>query len=84
MPTANLDWKKIALANTHPLQIAILEIFKRSERPLSPKDLAEELGRDLGVVSYHVRTLRNAKLIKQKSKKQVRGAVQTFYVAGDI
>ena len=84
MTPVTLDWKKIALANTHPLQIAILELLKGSDAPRSPKDLADELDRDLGVVSYHVRTLREAKLIKQKSKRQVRGAVQTFYVAGDV
>lgn len=71
----------------HPLRLSILE------RMLSPppevdsgwsgKTLARALGAPLSVVSYHVRALRDAGLLTEVDRRQVRGAMQTFYRLSD-
>jgi predicted transcriptional regulator len=45
----------------------------------SGKTLAATLGVPLGDISYHFRTLRSSGLLAVAGRRQVRGAVQTFY-----
>jgi hypothetical protein len=51
------------------------------ERVASPGDLALELGAPLGVVSYHVRMLRDYDCVELVRTEPVRGALQHFYRA---
>jgi biotin operon repressor len=48
----------------------------------SAKTLTPMLGASLGDVSYHVRTLRDSGLLVEVERRQVRGAMQTFYELG--
>src|ERR1700753_3452668 len=52
-----------------------------AERTLSPKELADELGEPLSDVSYHVRVLRDHKVIELVEATQIRGAVRHRYKA---
>ena len=54
-PIANIDDPRYVKALAHPLRVRILAILE--ERPASPVELSRMLGSNLGVVSYHVRTL---------------------------
>jgi DNA-binding transcriptional ArsR family regulator len=80
-PDRDITNPQIAKAMAHPLRVRILGIL--DERVASPSELAEELNADLGVVSYHVRTLARAGLLKLVRKKQRRGAVEHFYKAAE-
>lgn len=77
--TQDTSEARIAKALAHPLRARILE--RLSERVLSPGDLALELGAPLGVVSYHVRMLRDYSCVELVRTEPRRGALQHFYRA---
>jgi DNA-binding transcriptional ArsR family regulator len=70
---------RIAKALAHPLRARILQ--RLGERVASPGDLATELGAPLGVVSYHVRMLRDYDCIELVRTEPRRAALQHFYRA---
>jgi len=70
---------RIAKALAHPLRARILQ--RLGERVASPGDLALELGAPLGVVSYHVRMLRDYECVELVRTEPRRGALQHFYRA---
>src|SRR6201989_556502 len=70
---------RIAKALAHPLRARILQ--RLGERVASPGDLALELGAPLGVVSYHVRMLRDYDCVELVRTEPRRGALQHFYKA---
>jgi DNA-binding transcriptional ArsR family regulator len=69
----------VAKALAHPLRVRILGVLE--ERTASPRELADVLGAELTLVSYHVRRLAAAKLIKLVARKQRRGAIEHYYEA---
>src|SRR6201992_2424931 len=70
---------RIARPLAHPLRARILQ--RLGERVTSPGDLALELGAPLGVVSYHVRMLREYDCVELVRTEPRRGALQHFYRA---
>src|SRR3954452_22070116 len=70
---------RIAKALAHPLRARILQ--RLGERVASPGELAVELGASLGVVSYHVRTLRDYDCVELVRIEPRRGALQHVYRA---
>jgi DNA-binding transcriptional ArsR family regulator len=70
-----------AKAYSHPLRARILRLLGEGVR--SPGDLAVELGKPLGVVSYHVRMLRDYGMVELVRTEPRRGALQHFYRATD-
>src|SRR5437868_12296620 len=70
---------RIAKALAHPLRARILQ--RLGERVASPGDLAVELNAPLGVVSYHVRMLRDYDCVELVRTEPRRGALQHFYKA---
>jgi DNA-binding transcriptional ArsR family regulator len=64
-------------ALAHPVRVRILAALER--RTASPRELAEELDVSLGVVSYHVRQLAGAGLIRLVKEARRRGAVEHYY-----
>jgi DNA-binding transcriptional ArsR family regulator len=73
------DWKRLALAEVHPLRLQILEAFDSSKKPLSPKELCRKVGAPLSNVSYHVKQLREAQIVELVKTEPRRGAVEHFY-----
>jgi DNA-binding transcriptional ArsR family regulator len=65
-------------AMTHPLRPAILSLLKEHGKR-SPSQLHVELKQPLGNVSYHVRCLYEARLLKSEGTRPRRGAVEHFY-----
>jgi DNA-binding transcriptional ArsR family regulator len=78
-PPAETGESHIAKALAHPLRARILQ--RLAERVASPADLALELGAPLGVVSYHVRMLRDYDCVELVRTEPRRGALQHFYRA---
>src|SRR3954470_13123041 len=70
---------RIAKALAHPLRARILE--RLGEREASPGELADALGEPLGVVSYHLRMLREYHCVELVRTVPRRGALQHFYRA---
>jgi predicted transcriptional regulator len=52
-----------------------------AERPISPRELADQLGEPVNDVAYHVRVLRDMGVIEPAGTRPVRGATQHFYRA---
>src|SRR6187200_3483509 len=77
--SASTSEARIAKALAHPLRARILQ--RLGERVASPGDLAVELGAPLGVVSYHVRMLRDYDCVELVRTEPRRGALQHFYKA---
>src|SRR6202008_5198384 len=78
-PVGETPEARIAKALAHPLRARILQ--RLGERVASPGDLAVELGAPLGVVSYHVRMLRDYDCVELGRTQPVPGALQHFYKA---
>jgi DNA-binding transcriptional ArsR family regulator len=78
-PPGETSEARIAKALAHPLRARILQ--RLGERIASPGDLAVELGAPLGVVSYHVRMLRDYDSVELVRTEPRRGALQHFYRA---
>lgn len=66
-------------ALAHPLRINILRVLQ--SRVASPSDIAAEISAPLGNVSYHVRVLERAGLLKLERTRQRRGAIEHYYRA---
>jgi DNA-binding transcriptional ArsR family regulator len=59
--------------------VGILRELRRGEK--SPGEMATALGHPLGVVSYHVRMLRDYGAVELTRTEPRRGALQHFYAA---
>lgn len=78
-PIETLEDPRLIKALSHPLRVRILALLE--ERTASPVKLADLLGADLGVVSYHVRRLEQFGLIELVKETPRRGAVEHHYRA---
>src|SRR3954452_17762026 len=78
-PPAETPEARIAKALAHPFRARILE--RLGEREASPGELADALGEPLGVVSYHVRMLRDYHCVELVRTVPRRGALQHYYRA---
>jgi DNA-binding transcriptional ArsR family regulator len=78
-PPGETSEARIAKALAHPLRARLLQ--RLGERIASPGELALELGQPLGVVSYHVRMLRDYDCVELVRTEPRRGALQHFYRA---
>jgi DNA-binding transcriptional ArsR family regulator len=67
----------IAKALSHPLRARVLAAL--DGREASPSQIAEEIGVELTLISFHVRHLADAGLITATRTRPVRGAVEHFY-----
>jgi hypothetical protein len=75
-------WDALVPQVIHPLKVTIVEALLWIDRPLSSTDLVKLVGNErvyLSHVAYHVSKLAEAGVIKPVSRRQVRGATETFY-----
>jgi hypothetical protein len=66
----------------HPLKLTIIEVLLYMEQPLSATQLVELLDQEdcyLGLISYHLGTLKEAQVIELVESRSVRGAKEHFY-----
>jgi len=76
--TVSMDATLAAIV-AHPTRVRCFSIL--AERTASPVEIAQEIGKDVGHVGYHVRKLQEMKLIELVDERPVRGAVEHFYRA---
>ena len=67
----------------HPIRRLMLRVLRDRKAPTAPVELANELGVDLKLLSYHVRELVKYDLIEKVASEPVRGALKHYYVATD-
>ena len=67
----------------HPLRLRILLALENESETLSPSDLGQRLRVALGLVAYHVRTLRDDGLLELVDTRVARGSLQSFYRLSD-
>jgi DNA-binding transcriptional ArsR family regulator len=70
---------KVLRAYAHPLRARAMELLEA--RVTSPSQIAAALGQPVGLIAYHVRTLREAGLVTLVDRRQRRGAIEHFYTA---
>lgn len=75
----DIDDPRLVKALAHPLRVNILRVLQG--RVASPSEIAVELSAPLGNVSYHVRVLERAGLLKLERTRQRRGATEHYYRA---
>lgn len=63
----------------HPTRARAFTIL--GERTASPVEIAQEIGKDVGHVGYHVRKLLQLDVVELVDERPVRGAVEHFYRA---
>src|SRR5436305_13269076 len=68
----------VAKALSHPDRSQILRTVER-DGTTSTSEIAEKTARSLPQLSYHVRELKSAGLLRRARTRQVRGAIETFY-----
>jgi DNA-binding transcriptional ArsR family regulator len=73
-----IAWERVAAAMMHPTAVAIVRVLD-AEPGISPKSIAERIGKPVGVVSYHVRMLAKKRVIKLVDLQTRRGALEHFY-----
>jgi DNA-binding transcriptional ArsR family regulator len=78
-PYADVTDSRVVKALAHPLRHQILAALE--DRVASPNELSQELGADLGSVSYHVRRLVHLGFLKQIRETPRRGAIEHYYTA---
>ncbi len=69
----------LAAIVAHPTRARCFVIL--AERTASPVEIAQEIGKDVGHVGYHVRKLQQLNMIELVDERPVRGAVEHFYRA---
>jgi hypothetical protein len=82
-----LNWEAIARSEVHPLRLSILERMLSSPPADDPgwsaSTLASALDVPLAPISHHVRLRRDRGWLVERGRRQVRGAIQTFYGLSD-
>lgn len=76
--TASMETTLAAIV-AHPTRARAFSIL--AERTASPVEIAQQIGKDVGHVGYHVRKLLQLELIELVDERPVRGAVEHFYRA---
>lgn len=76
--SASLNTNAGAKSAMHPLRREILRVLWTTDKN-SPKEIAAALDTALGVVSYHIRMLKDYGTVKVSHTKPRRGALQHFY-----
>lgn len=71
--------ERLIKALTHPLRVELLDRLNEAE--WSPRGLSDELNEGLSQVSYHIKVLKDHKLIELTRTEPRRGAVEHFYRA---
>ena len=69
--------ERLVKAVSHPIRLKAFTIL--GERPASPKEIAAEIGEELGHVAYHVRELDKLGFIELVKTAPRRGATEHFY-----
>lgn len=80
-----MDWDALVARLIHPTQVAVIEAMLWIDRPLSSAELVRVFDGEivLSSIAYHVRRLADLGVLKQTGTRQVRGAIEHFFVLTD-
>lgn len=84
-PESGIEWfeknadEAVFKALAHPIRLAVCA--EAARRPVSAKEIAAEMDEPLPKVSYHVRVLAEAGLLRPVRRTRRRGAIETHYRA---
>lgn len=67
----------------HPMRLQIVMALRKPGKEHSPSELSKIIGVPIGNVSYHVRQMRAAGVLKETRQEPRRGAVEHFYMLTD-
>jgi Helix-turn-helix domain len=75
------DWAMLVPAFVHPTRIQIIEAMLWIGQPMSAAELERIFygSPGLGSISYHLKTLANASILKCVRTRTVRGATEHFF-----
>lgn len=75
--------RDLLYAVDHPVRREVLTkvLGQDADSPLTPRAIADSLDRPLSNISYHVRVLAECGALENAGTRQVRGAVEHFYLA---
>jgi DNA-binding transcriptional ArsR family regulator len=79
---AAVDWDGLLAGLLHPTQFQIIEAMHWIELPVSASQLVQVFAcdrKELSAVSYHLRRLRELKIVRLSSVRRVRGAKERLY-----
>lgn len=76
--TGTVDWRRVAEAALHPVQLEILKAVAACDR-LSPVQFCCKDGQDVSRVAYHFRALKRLGLLEVAGSAPKRGAIEHFY-----
>lgn len=74
----NTDDNELLIALRHPLRRQILRTMVE-QKPISPREVSDELKEPLSNVSYHFRVLADCGAVALVGQTPVRGSMQHFY-----
>jgi DNA-binding transcriptional ArsR family regulator len=70
--------QRLVRAVSHPLRVEVLEALAAGPE-MSPTQIAKNLDKKLGNVSYHVNVLKECQVIELVRTRQRRGALEHFF-----
>ncbi len=75
------DWTTLVPAFVHPVRIQIIEAMLWIGQPMSAAELEGVFYGTVGLgsISYHLKTLANASILKCVRTRTVRGATERFF-----
>lgn len=76
--------QRVLTALGHEDRLAVLAVFAEGTTPgstsgVSPREITDRVDVNLGLVSYHVRTLEAAGIVELVGTRPVRGALEHLY-----
>jgi hypothetical protein len=77
-----VDWVALVAGTIHPTKVLILEAAEWIGEPVSPWLLGDVFEGHVkkGDIAYHVRKLAELGALEKAGQRQVRGALETFWV----
>jgi DNA-binding transcriptional ArsR family regulator len=76
--------EKLLAALGHPARREVLGRMVQEGKPLSPAELADQLGMQLSNVSYHARVLVQCGMLDLVGARPTKGPIQHFYKPSDL
>jgi hypothetical protein len=79
-----IDWEDVARLEMHPRRFGILKMLALDGgRTLSPSECAFELQTNISDANYHIKTLKEFRLVRLAHTIPVRGVAEHFYCLVD-
>jgi hypothetical protein len=77
----NFDWGTLVAGSVHPIKVEVIEAMRWIGVPMSATALSRSFdgAQNVGNVAYHVKKMAGQGVLKRVRRRQIRGALETFY-----